>query len=75
MVLDGSVAARRGDGGVVHFGVAVAAVADDVHYDVGLEGVAILDGESGDADDGFGVLRVDVEDRDRQALGEIAGEA
>ncbi len=75
VVLDEGVAARLGDGGVVDFGVAVAAVADEVDDDVGGEGVAVVGGEGGDADDGFGVLGVDVEDGDGQALGEVGGEA
>ena len=37
VVLDGGVAAGLGDGGVVDFGVAVAAVADEVDDDVGVE--------------------------------------
>ena len=37
--------------------------------------MAVLGGDGGDADDGVGVFGVDVEDRDRQALGEVGGEA
>ena len=33
--------------------------------------VAVLGGDGGDADDGFGVFGVDVEDGDGQALGEV----
>ena len=75
MVLDGGVAAGLGDGGVVDFAVAVAAVADEVDDDVGVEAVAVFGGDGGDADDGVGVLGVDVEDGDGQALGEVGGEA
>ncbi len=73
--LDFGVAERLGDRGVVDFGVAVAAIADEVDNDVGLEGLAVLGGEGCDADDGLGVLGVDVEDGDREALGEVGGEA
>jgi hypothetical protein len=55
--------------------VAVAAVADEVDNDVGMEGVAIVGGEGRDAYDSFGVLGVDVEDGDGETLSEIGGEA
>ena len=44
VVLDFGVAEGLGYGGVVDFGVAVAAVADEIDDDVGLEGVAVLGG-------------------------------
>ena len=75
MVLDFGVAKGLGDGGVVDFGVAVAAVADEVDDDVGLEGLAVFGGDGSDADDGLGVFGVDVEDGDGEALGEVGGEA
>ncbi len=75
MVLDEGVAARLGDGGVVDLGVAVAAVANEVDDDIGVEGGAVVGGDGGDADYGFGVLGVDVEDGDGEALGEVGGEA
>ena len=75
MVLDGGVTARLGDGGVVHFAVAVAAVADKVDDDIGVEPVTKLGGDGSDAHDRVGVLGVDVEDGDGQALGDVGGEA
>ena len=75
VVLDDGVAAGLGDGGVVDLGVAVAAVADEVDDDVGVEGVAVVGGEVGDADDGVDVFGVDVEDGDGEALGHVGGEA
>ena len=75
VVLDPGVAEGLGDGGVVDFGVAVAAVADEVDDDVGVEGLAVFGGDGGDADDGLGVFCVDVEDGDGEALGEVGGEA
>ncbi len=75
VVLDFGVAEGLGYGGVVDFGVAVAAVADEVDDYVGLEGLAVLGGEGGDADYGAGVFGVDVEDGDGEALGEVGGEA
>ena len=75
VVFDLCVAEGLGDGGVVDFAVAVAAVSDEVDDDVGVELVAILGSEGGDADDGGGIFGVDVEDGDGQALGEVGGEA
>ena len=75
VVLDAGVAEGLGDGGVVDLGVAVAAVADEVDDDVGVEGLAVLCGEGSDANDGVGVFGVDVEDGDGEALGEVGGEA
>ena len=55
--------------------MAVAAVADEVDDDVGVEALAVLGGDGGDAHGGVGVFGVDVEDGDGQALGEVGGEA
>ncbi len=74
-LFDGGVAARLGDGRVVGFVVAVATVADEVDDNVGVETLAVLGGDGGDAHGGVGVFAVDVEDGDRQALGEVGGEA
>src|SRR6185312_11477892 len=75
MVLDNRVTLRRSDRRVVDFGVSVAAITDEVDDDVGLEGVAILHGQRGDADDRFRIFGVDVEDRDRKAFREVARKA
>ena len=75
MLFDLLVEQRLGDGGVVDFAVAVAAVADEIDDDVGAEFVAIFGGEAGDADDGVDVFGIDVEDRDRLAAGDAGGEA
>ena len=75
VVFDLCVAEGLRNGGVVDFAVAVAAVSDEVDDDVGVELVAILGGEGGDADDGGGIFGVDVEDGDGQAFGEVGGEA
>ena len=64
MVFDLFVEQRLGDGGVVDFAVAVAAVADEVDDDIGAEAVAVFGGEAGDADDGVDIFAVDVEDGD-----------
>ena len=68
MILDFGVAQRLGDGGVVDFTVAVAAVTDEVDDHIGVEGVAVFDGQRGDTHDGVGVFRVHVEDGDGQPL-------
>ena len=75
MALDAAVAQRLGDGGVVDFGVAVTAIADEVDDHVAVEGVAVFGGKRGDAHDGSGIFGVDVEDGDGQAAREIGGEA
>jgi hypothetical protein len=75
VVLDECVAEGLGDGGIVYLAVTVATVADEVDDDVGVELVAILGGEGGDAYHGSGVFRVDVEDGDGQATGEVGREA
>jgi hypothetical protein len=46
MAFDLRVAQRLGDGGVVDFAVAVAAIADEVDDDVGVELVAVFGGEA-----------------------------
>ena len=50
-----------------------AAVADEVDHDVAVELLAVGEGELGDADDGLGVIAVDVEDRRLDRLGDIGG--
>ena len=72
MVLDLRVAARLRDGRIVDFGVAVTAIADEVDDDIGAERVTIVRRDLRGANDGFSVFGVDVKDRNRQALGEIA---
>ncbi len=74
-LFNGGVAAGLGDGGVVGFVVSVATVADEVDDDVGVEALAVLGGDSGDAHGRVGVFAVDVEDGDGQALGEVGGKA
>jgi hypothetical protein len=75
MILDARVAARLRHGRVVNLAVSVTTIANEIDDDVGVEGRAIVRGQSGDADNSFGVLCVDVEDGNRQALGEVRGEA
>ena len=48
-----------------------AAVAHHVDDDILVEGVAVLECQVCAADDGLGVVRVDVQDRDLQALGQV----
>ena len=75
MIFDGGVAARLGDGGIVDFAVAVAAIADEVDDDIGVKAMTEFGGDGGDADDCVGILGVDVKDGDGQALGDVGGEA
>ena len=75
MLFDFFVEQRLGDGGIVDFAMAVAAVADEIDDHIGAELVAILGGESGDADDRVDVFAVDVEDGNRLAARDAGGEA
>ena len=74
-LLDLRVEQRLGDGRVVDLAVAVPAVADQVDDHVAQEAVAEARRDPRCADDGRRVLGVDVEDRDRLALGDVGGEA
>ena len=75
MRFDFPVAQRLRDGGIVHFAVAVAAIADQVHDDRRAERVAIIERHSAHAHDRFGIFRIHVENRNGQALGEIGRKA
>ena len=75
MRFDFAIAQRLGDGGIVHFAMAVAAIADQVHDDRRAEGIAIIERDFAHADDGIRIFRIHVENRHGQALGEIGGEA
>src|SRR5208337_4314153 len=75
MVFDARVEERLSDGGIVHFAVAVAAVADEVNDHVGVEFGAIFRGEAANAHDGVGIFGVDVEDGDTLAAGDAGSVA
>src|SRR5258708_26839609 len=75
MIFDALIQKRLSDGRVVHFAVAVTAVADEVHDDVAAKRGAILRGESADAHDGVWIFGVDVEDRHGLAFGDVGSEA
>ena len=62
-----------GEGGLVGFVVAVAAITEQVDDDVLLEGLPVLDGEPGDVDHRLGVVAVDVEDRRLDHLRDVRG--
>ena len=74
MILDALVEQRLRDGGIVHFAVAVAAIADDVHHNVAAKCRAILRGKLSDAHDRVGIFRVDVKHRNALALGNVRSE-
>ncbi len=74
-VLDDRVALGRGDRRVVHLRVPVTAVPDQVDHHIGPELRPVLRGDRRDAHHRVGVFRVDVEDRDRQALGNVGRKA
>ena len=71
MRLDFPVAQRLRDRGIVHFAVAVATVADHVDDHRRAERVAIFDRHPADAHDGVRILRVHMENRNLQPLGQV----
>ena len=75
MLFDCLVHQGLGDGGVVHFAVAVTAIADEVDDDIGAEFVAVLGGNARDAHDRIDVLTVDMENRDWLTPRQLRGEA
>ena len=74
VIFDGVVFLRLRDRGIVHFAVAVAAIADEIDDDVAAEFCAIFGGETADANDRVGIFGVDVEDGDALALGDVGSE-
>ena len=72
-VLDDAVQLRLGHRRVIGLVVTAAAVAHHVDEDVLAEASAVFDGQTGDPDDGLGVVTVDVEDRGVEALGDVGG--
>src|SRR5579885_3120491 len=75
VVLDALVEQGLSDGGVIHFTVAVAPIADQVHNDIAAKGGAIFGGKAAHAHDGVRVFGIDVKDGDTLALGKVRGEA
>src|SRR5580692_6214666 len=75
MVLDSLVKNRLRNGGIVDFAVAMAAVADDVHYDVAAKCRAILRGKLSDAHDRVGIFRIHMKDWNALAFGNVRSEA
>ncbi len=66
-----SIHERLGERRLVALVVAVAAVADHVDHHVFAEGLAKVECQLADVDDGFGILAVDVEDRHLDHLGDV----
>ena len=75
MIPDALVEARLGDGGVVDLAVAVASVADQVDDYIGVKFGAVFGGEAADADNGVGILGIDVENRHALAARNARGVA
>ena len=73
--LDPLVHLRLRVGGLVAFVVPVAPVADQVDQHVLVEAVPVRHGEPHRREAGLGVVGVDVDDRDVEALGQIGGVA
>src|SRR5699024_5818232 len=59
--------------GVIALVVPPAAVADHVDDDIAVEGLPVIESELGHVRHGFGVVAVDVEHRQLQALGHVGG--
>src|SRR5260370_39089427 len=74
MVLDSLVEERLSDGRIIHFAVAVAAVANEVNNNVAAKSSAIFRSEPANAHYGGGIFRVDVEYRHGLALGQVRSE-
>src|SRR5207302_4335388 len=75
MVLDALVKSWLGDGGVIHFAVAVAAVADEVDNHITAKRCAILGGHLPNAHDSVGIFSVHMENGNRLALNNVRGKA
>src|SRR6185369_1882840 len=75
MFLDRLVHPRLSDRWIIDFAMSVAAIADEVDDDIGTESIAVIDGESRDANHCVDVFRVYVKDRNRLATGELGCEA
>src|ERR1700683_4649096 len=75
MRLDFAVAQRLRDGGIVHFAVAVLAIADQIDHYRAREFVAVIGGDAPDADHRVRIFRIHVKDRNRLALGQIGRKA
>jgi hypothetical protein len=72
MGLDRLVHERLRVAGLVALVVAEAAVADEIDDEILPEALAVRHGEADRRDGGLGVVRVHVDDRDVEALGEVA---
>ncbi len=70
---DGGVLARLRVGGLVSLVVPVAPIAHQVDHDVAVEPGPVHPGQAGGGKAGLGIIRVDVDDRRVEALGEVAG--
>src|SRR6202453_1394270 len=75
MILDLFVAQWLGNGRVVYLTVTVAAVANQVDDHIGVECVAVLDGQSGNTNRGLGILSIYMKDGNGQPSADIGGEA
>ena len=69
--LDAGVHLRLGEGRLVALIMAVAAVADDVEHDIGMEIHAIFGDQAGGPDHGFRIVAIHMDDRRLDALGHI----
>ena len=74
MFFDFCVETRLRDGGVIHFAVAMAAEADQIDHHITRELCAIIGGNFPHADNGIGVLSIDVKNRNGLPLRQIRGE-
>ena len=73
MVLDRSIQQRLSDGRIIDLAVTVAAIADQIHDYVALEGVAVFERHAADANHRVHIFGVDVKDRNRLAARQLRG--
>ena len=73
MLGDPAIHFGLGEGRLIAFVVAVAAVAEHVDDHVAVEAQAEFHRQLGDVNDGFRIVAVDVEDRRLDHLGDVGG--
>ncbi len=70
MLVDQGIKMRLGEFGVIAFIMPVAAIADHVNKDIGVELLPVTGRDVGTFHDGFGVIAIDVQNRRLDGGGE-----
>ena len=71
MLVDLLIEQGLGDGGIVHFTMAVAAIANQINHHVTAKTVTVFNRHPAHAQNGFRIFRIHMEDWDGLALGQI----